>query len=409
MKALTFDFSFGRFAAAKALGKLSSRAYLSGLGPVSYREVPDPGLLGEDWVIVQTSYCGICGSDLKQVFLDAAMDNPLSSFVSFPHVMGHEVSGEVVEVGSAVKRVKRGDRVICYPWLTCAVRGRKLCDACERGQLTFCESFAGPELGKGMHYGTSCQVSGGFAPLLPAHESMCFPIPEGVSSEIAALADPFSVSLHAVKKSPPEPGETIIVFGCGGLGLTMINILRQLFRDLTIIGIDKHEFLRPVAEGLGADVFTTATGRELVELVGERTKSPVHRPLFGSHWLLGGAERVYDTVGDARTLETGLRLVRAAGTIVMVGTASPARFEWTPLFFKEVHLIGSSGYGLESFEGTRQHSFSLYLDLLQNGRIDPGAVVSHRFPLGSYKDAFLTARNKADHRSMKVLFAFGGA
>ena len=90
----------------------------------------------------------------------------------------------------------------------------------------------------------------------------------------------------------------------------------------------------------------------------------------------------------------------------MVGTASPARFEWTPLFFKEVHLIGSSGYGMESHEGTMQHSFTVDLDLLDQRRIDPAEVVSHRFPLPSYKDAFVTARDKADHRSMKVLFAF---
>ena len=112
-------------------------------------------------------------------------------------------------------------------------------------------------------------------------------------------------------------------------------------------------------------------------------------------------------MGSAKTLEAGLRLVRAAGTIVMVGTASPARFEWTPLFFKEVHVIGASGYGVEQFEGAKRHSFSVYLELLDQRRIDPAAVVSHRFPLPSFKDAFVTARDKADHRSLKVLFAFG--
>ena len=139
------------------------------------------------------------------------------------------------------------------------------------------------------------------------------------------------------------------------------------------------------------------------------TGSTLHRPTWGAPWLLGGVDRVYDTVGSARTLETNLRLVRAGGSIVMVGAGCPARFEWTPLCFKEVHLIGSSGYGMETFEGRREHGFALYLRLLEQRRIEAGALISHSFPLGRYKEAFLTARNKASHRSLKVLFAFEGA
>ena len=406
MKALTFHFSYARLAAAKLLGRISPRGHLSEFGPLAYRDVPDPGLFGDDWVIVETSYCGICGSDLKQVFLEGALDNPLTSFISFPHVMGHEVAGRVVETGRAVRNVRKGDRVICYPWLTCAVRNIEPCNACERQEFTFCENFASPELGKGMHYGTSTRVSGGFAPYLPAHESMCFVIPDGVDCRSAALADPFAVAFHALLKSPPRRGETVVVFGCGALGLFMIHICRQLFPDVKIIAVDLHAYLQSIVERLGADHFTTASGAALTELIGEWTKSTVHRPTWGAPWLLGGVDHVYDTVGSARTLETNLRLVRAGGTIVMVGTGTPARFEWTPLCFKEVHLIGSSGYGMECFEDTEEHVFSLYLRFLQKGRIDPGPLISHTFPLQHYKDAFLTARDKSANNSMKVLFSF---
>src|ERR1700751_5250461 len=111
MKAITFDISMPRIAAAKILGVVSPRAFVSNWAPVRCQQVPEPRLAGEDWVLVEPRLAGICGSDIMQVFIKAGIDNPLSAVVSAPHVMGHEVVGTVVEIGSAVKRVRKGDRV----------------------------------------------------------------------------------------------------------------------------------------------------------------------------------------------------------------------------------------------------------------------------------------------------------
>ena len=111
MKALTFHFSYPRFVAGKLFGGLSRG------GPLVYEDVPDAKLLGDDWVIVETRYCGICGSDVKQAYLEGAFDNPMTAVISFPHVLGHEVVGTVVEAGKDVRHVKKGDRVACYPWI----------------------------------------------------------------------------------------------------------------------------------------------------------------------------------------------------------------------------------------------------------------------------------------------------
>ena len=93
MKALTFHLSYPRFAAGKMFGGLSRG------GPLVYENVPDARLFGDDWVIVETRYCGICGSDVKQAYLEGAFDNPMTAVISFPHVLGHEVVGTVVEAG----------------------------------------------------------------------------------------------------------------------------------------------------------------------------------------------------------------------------------------------------------------------------------------------------------------------
>lgn len=403
MKALVFDFHIPRLAAARVLGTLSPRGYLTGLGPLVLRDVPEPSLPGDDWVIVETRWCGICGSDVKQVFHDGATDNPLTSLISFPHVMGHELSGIVVEVGRDVKRVARGDRVACYPWLSCAPRGLPLCSACHDGRLTHCERFADGALAPGIHVGNCRDVPGGFGARSPMHESMVFRVPDGVELDVAALADPFSVALRAVLMAPPEPGDRVAVVGCGTLGLLAIHVLARLFDGVEILAIDVHPHVRDLAMSLGATRFTTATGRELIEEIGQWTESAVRKPWAGLPWLPGGVARVYDTVGSARTLETAVRYTRPQGTVVMVGVSTPARFEWTPLYFKEVRLVGSSGCGIEHHEGRKRHAFEIFLELVANGRVSPERILTHTFGLSAYRDAFLVARDKGRHRSVKVL------
>jgi len=96
------------------------------------------------------------------------------------------------------------------------VRGRR---------FALCQNFAGGRFSAGIHHGTCCDLSGGFATHMPAHESACFPIPSDVTFEEAALADPFSVCLHAVHKAPPRRGETVVVVGCGALGMLLIHLV----------------------------------------------------------------------------------------------------------------------------------------------------------------------------------------
>src|SRR5262245_1650728 len=169
-----------RLAAAKILGAVSSRAFVSTWSPVRCQHVPDAALRGSDWVLVTPRVAGICGSDVMQVFIKAAMDNPLSAVVSAPHVMGHEVVGTVIETGSAVKRVRKGDRVAVSPMLSCEPRGLPACEFCQRGDYPLCHRFFDGGFAKGMHLGTCSDIGGGFAEAMSVHESMLFAIPESV-------------------------------------------------------------------------------------------------------------------------------------------------------------------------------------------------------------------------------------
>ena len=406
MRALTFDLHWGKLAWARAAGSLSPAGYLSSLGPVRLAEVPDARVLGERWVVVETKACGICGSDVKQVFMDAALDNPLTSVISFPHVMGHEHVGNVVDVGSAVTRVKRGDRVACSPWFSCAVRGLPECEACRRGQLSLCSSFVEGPFAPGMHAGTCRDISGGFAPLVPVHESACFLLPEAVPFSTAVLADPFAVALHALLKAPPEPGETALVYGCGGLGMILIQTLARLWPRTRILAVDPRAHARASAERLGACATFASQGAELIEAIAQTLSVPIRRPRFALPWLHAGVDRVYDTVGSAATLESAVRVTKPLGSLVLVGVATPARFEWTPLYFKELRILGSSGYGVETWGGSRAHAFEHFFQLLERNEFDLSGIVTHRLPLENYQSAFLTARSKGSSPSIKVVFDF---
>jgi threonine dehydrogenase-like Zn-dependent dehydrogenase len=404
VKALVFDFDLARLAAARVLGAVHPAGYLSALGPLRLTDVPDARLLGERWVIVETKMCGVCGSDVKQVFMDAAVDNPLTALISFPHVLGHEHVGVVVDVGREVTRVRRGDRVACSPWLSCVVRGLPECKACRRGQTSLCESFTRGPLSPGMHAGTCRDVSGGFAAYVPVHESACFALPESVSFERAVLADPCAVALHAILRAPPEPGETALVVGCGGLGVLVVHLLARLYPRTRVLAVDPRAHARELASSLGANATFGSRGAELIEQIACAVGVPVRRPRFALPWVHDGVDRVFDTVGSARTVEAGLRVVRPRGTLVLVGVSTPSRFEWTPLYVKEAQIVGASGYGTETFEGRRAHALEHYLDLLASGRVDPAGVLTHRFVLGDYKNAFLTARSRGSAPAVKVAF-----
>jgi threonine dehydrogenase-like Zn-dependent dehydrogenase len=299
--------------------------------------------------------------------------------------------------------------VVLNPWLSCAPRGiTPLCPECAAGQFSICRNFARGVLPPGIHTGNSSGATGGFAPLVPAHESMCIPIPDGVTDEQAVLADPFSVSLHGIIKRPPSPGSTVLVYGCGTLGLLAVAILRALYPETRVLAIARFPHQKALAERFGAAVVLPHEPvKEIVTRVAQETGAQLMTPWYGPPWLYGGGvEVVYDTVGLPGTVEVALRIAAARGAVVVTGVEMPQRFEWTPLYFKEITLIGSNAFGVEEFEGQRRHSMEIYLDLVAQRRIDVTPILTHRFTLEAYREAFLACGDQGRSGAVKVLFTY---
>jgi threonine dehydrogenase-like Zn-dependent dehydrogenase len=408
MQALVFRYSLPRLALARVAGRLTSRAYLGRGTPTRLEEIPEPALLGDDWTLVRTARCGICGSDVKQVYLDANFDNPLASLVSFPQVLGHEAVGVIEQVGPEVKTRRVGERVVVNPWLSCGPRAiEPPCDACQRGQYALCAHFTEGALPPGMHAGNSRAVTGGYAPLMPAHESQLFPVPDGVTFDQAVLADPFSVSLHAILKAPPPDGAVALVYGAGVLGLLSVALLRSLYPAARVAVVARYPHQAEFARELDAQlVIRTRNPAEVVDAVAHTVGARVHRPGPGLPWLLRGVDVIYDTVGTAETFEVGVRVANPRASIVVTGVGVPARFEWTPLYFKEVQLLGSNAFGVEELDGLRLHAMEHYLRLVAQGRFELAALITHRFRLEQYQEAFRTLHSKARHGAIKAVFDF---
>jgi threonine dehydrogenase-like Zn-dependent dehydrogenase len=414
MKALVFDVDVNEIIHLIQDARENKEAYVGEHSPLKLVDVPDATVMFPDWVVIKTKLCGICGSDYKQVFIDfEGIDSPLATLATFPQVMGHEVVGTVAAVGPAVTHVRVGQRVVLNPWLSCVPRGiSPVCEACADGQYSLCINFKRGRLAAGLHTGTCREASGGYAPYLPAHESMAIPVPEEISDDAAVLADPFSVSLHSVLHHPPSAGDIVVVYGCGTLGLCAIEILHKLF-DVKIYAITRFEHQARLAKRLGAiDAIPWRPTEDIIarfkEITGAAEVLPPVEGVPGLPMLHGtrGVRVIYNTVGTAESLEVSVRIGGPRSTVVLSGVDTPARFEWSPHYFKEINLVGSNAFGVEEWNGKRQHAMRHYFDLIRERRIDVTPIISHRFSLDDYKTAFLYNHHQGQHEAVKVIFQF---
>jgi len=120
----------------------------------------------------------------------------------------------------------------------------------------------------------------------------------------------------------------------------------------------------------------------------------------------GGIDVVYDTIGSSESSEVAVRLLATRGTLVKSGVDPPARWEWSPLFFKELTWVGSNAFGVEEVDGVRRHAMAHFLDLVADGRVDLSGILTHTFRLPEWRRAFGALATQDDSGAVKVAFDF---
>jgi 2-desacetyl-2-hydroxyethyl bacteriochlorophyllide A dehydrogenase len=299
---------------------------ITGKGQLELVEVGDPSPRPGE-VVVAIERCGICGSEVHAY---------QEGWPYSPGICGHEWTGIVVDLGPSVDQVTTDARVVGAQAPGCGA-----CLECRADLSQFCR------VASSEYSGRNAPSSGGFAPYLTLSANRLIPVPDGVDAEQAALIEPASVALHAIRVSRLTVGDVACVVGCGPIGLMAIQCARVAGAG-TIIAVEPNEARRALAVELGADV-AVPPGAELRAAVDEHTSGL-------------RADIAFDCAGIPQTLQQSVDMVRKGGSVCMVGVSGgEATIQPMRWMMKEVGVDTSLLFTLDEM--------AIAADLVATGRI----------------------------------------
>lgn len=310
-------------------------------GILEYRDVHEPEVRAGE-VLVQIKACGICGSDVH------GMDGSTGRRIP-PVIMGHEASGVISRLGDNVSGWSEGEKVTFDSMISCGD-----CWHCRRGEINLCDARR--------VLGVSCDEyrrEGAFAEYVAVPQRILYRIPAGVDLVHAAMAEPLSVAVHAVRLAKPDIGETAVVVGAGMIGLLLVQCLRASGCG-TIIAVDLDAAKLERARELGADLAVDPQAPGFADEILSRTGGR-------------GADLAFEAVGVSSAVQTAAGAVRKGGRLVLVGNLAPkVELPLQTIVTREIALFGSCA---------SQGEYPACLDLIANGRINLGSLISARAPL----------------------------
>ena len=328
-----------------------------GEGRIELKNLPVPRA-GQGTVLLRVKAVGICGSDIK-ILHDAHPYDP-------PVVMGHEFSGEIVQVGPGVDGWTAGERVVSEAHGY--VCGR--CWFCLSGLRHVCPSKRA--LGWGM--------DGGFAEYVAVPAWLLHRIPEGLSYEEAALAEPLAIVVHGIlERATVEPGDFVVILGCGPLGLLGLQAAKaEGASRIVVTGTEQDEKVRlRMARDLGVDRTINVDRADPVELVMNETGGT-------------GADLVVDLSGAPPAIRQGLEMLRIRGRFLAVGipAAEEVPVPWKELIFRAPQLL---------FHFSSCHtSWERALSLLAGGKVKARPLITEILDLSEWREGMrLTETGKA--------------
>lgn len=323
-------------------------------------DIPVPSV-GPGQILVKVAACGACHTDLHYI------EHGVPTFKKPPVVLGHEASGLVEDVGADVDNVNKGQRVLIPAVLTC---GR--CRFCRMGRENICSDMKM----LGNHF------DGAYAEYVVVPAKDVLDLPESIPLEDASIiADALSTPYHAVKnRARVRPGDTVAVFGCGGVGINAVQLAAAV--GAQVIAIDTNERKLQWASEFGAVETINASK---VERVSKEIKK-----LTG-----GGADIVMEVIGNPRTIEEAFESVRIGGRLCVVGyTHEAISIIAGKIMFKELDIVGSLG--------CPPGEYVPLIRMVELGKIDLSRLVTHRFALDEIQSAFDVMKAGESLRSIVI-------
>jgi len=321
--------------------------YDKGSGNVDYRDMPEPEC-EDNKVIIEIAHCGICGTDLH-VFNDTFKNYP-------PVILGHEFSGNIIELGKNVSGVKLGDSFSVLG-ATAVQCGR--CEYCESGKIMFCKNR------RGMGHG----VNGAFTKYASVRPDQLFAIPAGVSLEHAALVEPLAVAVHVVEEIANfKLGDTVLLSGPGPIGLLCMKILAAHGLKVIVVGIGEDQIRLNMALKYGAETVVMADQEDLQQIVLEKTKGV-------------GVALALECAGAESSVRQCMEALMPLGSYVQVGHfGRDITVPWDLVAFRQLKIHGSVGYTKATWNQT--------MKILGQKAIDVSDIITHRMNLEDWKRGF---------------------
>jgi len=323
--------------------------YFTGLRELKIEEVPQPKLDRPDAVLLRIDRVGVCGSDVHY-YVNGRIGRQV---VEYPATVGHECSATVIEVGSAVERVGVGDRVAVDPAMVCGE-----CDQCRAGRQNTCRKL--------QFMGCPGEAPGAMAEYYVVPAQNCLPIPEAISLDQAVLAEPLSVSFHAVRLGEVYPAARVAVLGAGPIGLGVL-ICAKATAPCTVYVTDLLDERLRAAEACHADWTGNARRDDVYAAI--RQQEP---------W---GLDLVFECSGDPACIDLAQGLLTPGGTLVLVGIPP------TPQVGVDFHMMRHRELMFRSVRRQRG-CVAPALRLIGEGHLDTRPLLTHRFPLEEVCDAF---------------------
>jgi (R,R)-butanediol dehydrogenase / meso-butanediol dehydrogenase / diacetyl reductase len=279
-------------------------AVYHGPGNIRIESVREPDPVAGSDLLIEVTRAAICGTDSSEWAHGPLLARP-------PVVLGHEFVGKVVDAGPSVEGIAVGDRVACGAGVSCGE-----CDWCRAGRTNLCANYRT----LGLH------IDGGLAEYVSAPAVICLPVPDGLSDDAAATAQPLAVALHAVRRSGVEAGQSCAVIGVGGIGAFVVAGAAARGAS-PLIALDLDEDRLETAGRLGADVLIDARGKDLTEAILNATGGE-------------GADVVIEATGAPHAPAAALAATRRGGRVLIVGLqAAPRELDLLAFTVREVDLV----------------------------------------------------------------------
>lgn len=324
-------------------------AVLTGIRQIEVRDLPRPGIVAADDVLIRVGTVGVCGSDVHYYTTGRIG----SQVVEYPYVVGHEGAGTVEAVGPGVTRVKPGERIAIEPAISCFE-----CDQCRAGRPHTCRKLK--------FLGCPGQIEGCLAEYLVMPEQSCYPIPEGMTLTRAALSEPLAIGVYATRSAGPLTGVKAGILGAGPIGLSVMAAALNA-GAATIFVTDVLDYRLEAARQAGASWTGNPTRQDVVHDIAALEP--------------GGLDVVFECCGQQEALDQGIELLRPGGRLLIVG-------------IPEVDRVSFSIDSLRRKELTVQnvrrqnHCVQPTLDALAANTMNVDYFVTHRFPVGRVAEAF---------------------